>query len=464
MARAPLLTALVFGLSGQKDASPVPLESINARTWWPLIREPFSGAWQRNVALRTENLLSHSAVYSCITLIASDIAKMCLRLVEQDENGIWTESTSNAYSPVLRRPNRYQNRIQFIQWWVTSKLTHGNTYVLKVRDNRGVVAALYILDPTRTKALVAPDGSVFYQLSTDNLSGITEPTVTVPASEIIHDVMNPLYHPLCGVSPITACSMAAVQGLAIQDNQTKLFKNAARPSGFLTAPGVINQETADRLKASWEENYSGENFGRTAVLGDGLEYRPMGMTAEDAQLIEQLKWSAETICSVFHVPPYKVQVGPPPSFNNIEALEQGYYTGCLQIHIESIELLLDEGLGIGVGATKDGSVYGTEFDLDGLLRMDTATQVKTLSEAVKGTLMKPNEARRKLNLGPVAGGDAVYAQQQDFSLEALAERDKNKPFAKPATANPPPPANENAPSDAEAAKALLAIHKGLAHV
>ena len=57
------------------------------------------------------------------------------------------ETESSAFSPVLRRPNRYQNRIQFIAQWVTTKLVHGNTYVLKERDQRGIVTALYILDP-----------------------------------------------------------------------------------------------------------------------------------------------------------------------------------------------------------------------------------------------------------------------------------------------------------------------------
>ena len=97
--------------------------------------------------IRVENVLTYTAVFSCISLIANDIAKLRLRLVRQDDDGIWVETESSAFSPVLRRPNRYQNRIQFISQWVTSKLVHGNTYVLKQRDQRGIVTALYILHP-----------------------------------------------------------------------------------------------------------------------------------------------------------------------------------------------------------------------------------------------------------------------------------------------------------------------------
>ena len=98
------------------------------------------------------------------------------------------------------------------------------------------------------------------------------------------------------------------------------------------------------------------------------------------------------------MPGYKIGVGPMPTNNNVEALEQQYYSGCLQIFLEAMELCLDEGLGMGPG-------MGTEFDLDGLLRMDSAAMYEALGKGVGAAILKPNEARKKLNLPPVAGGD-----------------------------------------------------------
>jgi phage portal protein BeeE len=74
--------------------------------------------------------------------------------------------------PALRKPNRFQNHIQFKESWAISKLTRGNTYVLIERDQRGVPSAFYVLDPSRVKVLVAPDGAVFYELQIDNLAGL----------------------------------------------------------------------------------------------------------------------------------------------------------------------------------------------------------------------------------------------------------------------------------------------------
>lgn len=457
----------LFGLQiTRAKAAPSGAMSVPGSGWWPLIREPYAGAWQRNESVTIETGLANSTVFRCVSLISSDLAKMRLKLVQLDENDIWSEIETPAFSPVLRKPNRYQSRIQFFETWMQSKLSRGNTYVLKQRDNRNVVSALYVLDPHRVKPLVAPDGAVYYDLQTDRLSGLGE-TVQVPASEIIHDRWNTFFHPLVGMSPLYAAGLSALQGLNIQRTSAKFFGNGARPGGILTAPSAISDETANRLKAAWDTNFTGDNVGKVAVLGDGLKYESMSVDPVDAQLVEQLKWSAETICSVFGVPAYMAGVGPTPAYNNIEALRLQYYSQCLQIHIEACELCLDEGMELPRG-------YGTEFDLDGLLRMDTATQVKTLVEAVGGGLMKPNEGRAKINLGPAKGGDQVFLQQQNFSLEALAKRDaKDDPFAsaaKPAAkpAGKPPAgasaANDDAPTEAEAVKALLVIHKGLAHV
>jgi HK97 family phage portal protein len=411
--------------------------------WWPLIRESFTGAWQHNVEIQASTALTYSAIFACVTLIAADVGKVCLRLVQEDDNGIWTETESPAFSPVLRRPNRYQHITKFLEQWIVSKLIHGNTYALKQRDQRGIVTALYVLDPTRVVPLVAPDGSVYYQLKRDDLSGQSADSVTVPAREIIHDLMIPLYHPLIGVSPIYACGIAAAQGLSIQDNSLKFFTNGSKPGGVLTAPGAIGDATAQRLKAYWEANFSGENVGKVAVLGDGLSYEAMSVNANDAQLIEQLKWTSETVCSVFHVPSYMVGVGPPPPYANIEPLVQQYYSQCLQSLFINLERSLDQGLELP-------KPYGTEFDPDDLIWMDHASKSKAATDGIGSGGMSPNEAReRYYALGPVAGGDTPYLQQQYWPLSQLSERAIPGVPATPET--PALPVDEPAPDETAAA-------------
>lgn len=420
-----------FEITRVKQTPPGSLQPVSGGwgwrgNWFGIISESFSGAWQRNIDIRLENVLSFSTVYACVTLISSDIGKLRLRYVEKDGDGIWNEAENSSFSPLLRKPNRYQTRQKFVESWMNSKLIHGNTYALKERDARGVVVSSYVLDPLLTKPMVTEDGAVWYQLSTNTLAGIDSTEVFVPASEMFHDVNSALYHPLCGVSPITACGLAALQGVRINENSVKFFESGSRPGGILTAPALIDDTTAKRIQDHWNNNFTGNNAGKVAVLGDGLKYESLAVSAVDSDLINQLKLSSEQVCSAFHVPGFMVNVGQMPSYNNVEALYQMYYSQCLQTHIEGIEGILDDGLGL----LKANQSTGTEFDLDDLLRMDTSTQFKTYGEGVSRGILAPNEARKKINLKPVKGGDTPYLQQQNYSLEALDKRDsKDDPFA-----------------------------------
>jgi HK97 family phage portal protein len=412
-----------------------PLEAARAvdtrSTWggfWGRVSEPFSGAWQRNIEAEcAENVLKFSAVYACVGLISDDISKLRVKLVQIDASGIWTETASAAFSPVLRKPNRYQTRIQFLSQWIVSKLLWGNAYVLKQRDQRNVVVALYVLDPARVVPMVTPEGDVWYQLRTDNLAGVSEQRerLMVPASEIIHDRTLTLFHPLVGVSPIYACGASATQGIRIQANSERFFSNDSTPGGVLLVPGEIPTEKAREFKAEWQANHSGANRGGIAVLGGGMKYEAFTIPAADAQLIEQLRWTVEDVARCFHVPLHKLGMGQ-PTLNNIAALNQDYYTQTLQALIECLEVLLDEGLALP-------PELGTELDIESLLRMDPLTQAEVSEKAIKAGYLAPNEARFAANLAPVEGGDTPYMQQQNWSLEALNQR-------------PPPSATQTVPA------------------
>lgn len=412
-----------------KRADKLAQQLHNPRQWHPLIvHEPFSGAWQRNQEMKMGDLCSSSAVYACVNRVANDIGKLRFKLVRKAD-GIWEEVERSPLAKVLRKPNAYQNQIQFREDWITSKLLYGNAYALKRRDNRGVVDGLWVLDPRRVEALVSESGDVFYRITlnqSENLlpSEYPEGQITVPQREVIHDRMNCLHHPLIGTSPLYAAMRAAAHGLSIQQNSAAFFENLSRPGGILKLPAGISNEDAEKFKLDWRTGFSGFHAGRVAVVGADVTYEPLYINASDSQLLEQLKWTAETVCSVFNVPAYMVGVGPLPTYNNIEALQQQYYSQCLQSLIEQMELCLDEGLELPEGT-------GTELDLEALMRMDTATRYKAHTDAVGGGWMTPNEARRKEDLPPVVGGDACFLQQQNYSLQALAKRDaKVDPFGK----------------------------------
>jgi len=154
MAELTILGALQNAVTREKALTPI---SSN-RGWWSVVREPFAGAWQRNMEEKHGTVLCYPTLYACLNRISQDIGKLPFVLKQLRGDGIWEAVENPAYSPVLRKPNTYQTAQQFREAWILSKLIHGNAYILKGRDERGVVTRLYVLDPCRVLPMVTEYG------------------------------------------------------------------------------------------------------------------------------------------------------------------------------------------------------------------------------------------------------------------------------------------------------------------
>jgi HK97 family phage portal protein len=408
----------IFGLE-IKRAQLTPVSGSSGG--WIRIKEAFSGAWQMNVEEKQETVLCYPTLYGCLNRISQDMGKLPFLLKKEDENLIWRVTENPAYSPVLRKPNHYQTAQQFRESWILSKLIQGNTYVLKERDNRGIVVRLYVLDPCLVIPLISSSGDVFYQVnfpSSANLLPDKYPAsqLVIPASEIIHDRLNTFHHPLIGVPPVCAANWPAVKNMKILRDATRFFTNGANPGGILTAPAGLGKDDADAIKEYWNTNFQGENAGKVAVIGADMKFTAFAFKAADSQLVEQMRYSDEQICQPFGIPPFKVGIGSIPAGLGVDAINQLYYADALQAHIEAMEALLDDGLGIS-------RPMGVELDLWPLLRMDVGKQAEVETKLTGGGIKTPNEGRFAFGLDPLEGGDTVYMQQQDFPLDQVR---KNK--------------------------------------
>lgn len=461
MSELTVLGALKSGLTRQKALSMVPGAW---RNYGRTITEPFAGAWQKNIEEKQADLLTYPTLYACINRISSDIGKLPFSLRKREKSGNWVAVENAAYDPVLRKPNDFQTPAQFREYWMLSKLTAGNTYVLKRRDARGVVNALYILDPERCLPMISESGFVFYQLQTDALNslpvGYPAADLIVPASEIIHDRCMTLFHALVGVPPVAAAHWPALKNMKILRSATEFFTNNARPGGLLTGPAGMTDDEAKEVKAYWETNFSGSNAGKLAIIGADMKFTPFDMKSIDAQMVEQMGSSDEQICQPFGIPPFKVGIGTIPAGMAVDDLNQLYYSDALQTHIEHMESLLDQGLAIA-------APLGVELDLDPLLRMDEAKRADVESKLVQGKIKTPDEGRARFNLPPTGGGGTLWGQHQDYPLAVLEKRQDLEPAPAPAPAAPapaPPPAtiSEEDQATVDAAKAIVSTQKAIA--
>ena len=446
-----------YGADYLKALNPVP----SHRGGWHTINEPFTGAWQRNLEEKHGTVLCYPTLYACLSRISQDIGTMPFVLKRKDQNRIWREVEGDSpYWPVLRKPNKFQTDQQFREAWVLSLLIHGNAYILKQRDNRGIVTDLYVMDPCRVMPMIADNGDVYYQVnypSAQNLLPENYPAeqLTIPAFEIIHHRINCFIHQLVGIPPLCAANLPAVKNLKILRNSTEFFANGARPGGILTAPAGISKEDGDAIKEAWQQQYGNGNQGKIGLIGADLKYTDLGMSSgADSQLVAQLEYSDRQVCQPFHVPPFMAGIGEIPAGMEVDEVTTAYYQRALRPIVEGMERLLDEGLRIS-------RPMGVELDENALLRMDLGKLAEVESALVGGKIKTPDEAREMFGLAPTGGGNTLWGQNQDYPLGMLANRaewDPDMQATPPpvAPAAPPPSGGDGGGEDEEATRAFLA--------
>lgn len=440
------------------------------------VHEPYSGAWQQNIWCRApSDPANFSAVFACVQIISTDVAKLTPIVYRRLEDGSKEPHPQHPAQRVLLHPNEFQTRVDFFQQLMASILLVGPSYTYLQRDARNVVSAMYPLSPYRTTPTIADDGSLFFEAGYGAASSLI-PYETdwahrsyIPARDIMyHRELTSPSNPLVAISPITAALTSAMMGSLIQSQQQAFYENMSRSSGILTAPHKISKETADRLRVDWEQNFRGGSIGRVAVLGEGLDWKPLSLSAVDSQLIDALKWTVGDVARAYRVPDYMLGIaaGGAHTSKSAEQLTRNYYAQTLSYHLEALEVRLADALDLAP------DVF-IEFDMAALLRADFDVRMLAYKNAINSGVYSINELRAMEELKPMEGGEQPLVQVQYVPLSTLAERHaaaSAKPVSVPVqpttpttTPVPPPtPPKRQAPGEPdEDADLVAALGAGL---
>jgi HK97 family phage portal protein len=416
-----------LGLQRQNSIGPGWLWSNGG--WWGNGDRGPPGSFQmnRNMPARNTDLLAFSAVYACVNVIAADISKLPMQVYAINlDDGTRELLRADYYAALFQQPNDYQTCSDFLYSFVQSYLCQGNTYCYVGRRNgRGEVAAMHVLNPYRVQPLITSDGEIYYRTGSDFLAGLVDGQV-VPERDMVHHRLTLLPgYPLVGVTPIFAAAASSALGLRILQESQQFFGNASRPSGLLSTDQHMSDDLKARYKQEWDAAYRGAEFGKTAILSGGMKWQPLTITAQDAQLIEQLRYSVEDVARVFRVPTFMLGDTKGVTYRNNEQLVRAYLTGCLGFHIEALQQRFARAFDFP-------STYEMRFDLSAFLRTEADVRFASYQTALNSGWLSVNEVRAQEGLDAVAGGAEPRVQMQYVPLSQ---------------ANGPPPAAALPPAD-----------------
>jgi HK97 family phage portal protein len=292
----------------------------------------------------------------------------------------------------------------------------GRCYSEIVSTGSKAVAELVPLHPDRVRPFRAPDGRIAFEHTP--LDG--------PRRIILQHEMHYMHGLAIGadgitpLSPIGACREAIGLALATEEHGARLFANGTRLGGLLKMPGHLKDDTARlNLLKSWREAYGGvRNTGKTALLEDGMEWQALGMTNEDAQFLESRKMQVAEIARIFGVPLHKLSELDRSTNNNIE--HQG-----MEFVIHTVRpgaIRREEAMERDLLAGNAGLTHCIWFDLDGLMRGDSAARAAFNGAMLQNGVFSRNEVRISEGKNPVVKeGMDDYTVQTNMAMIQLLD-------------------------------------------
>lgn len=385
---------------------------------------------------------ANPVVESCVSAITQTVASLPLhhwRVLKNNGQELITDSPA---ARVLRKPNHYQTRTDFILNLLRNELFNGNGYAVGLKDARFKFESLHLVNPNSCQPLVAPEGDVFYQISlSDIAAGMAgAQSLVVPAADMLHIRMQTPRSPLIGETPLVAAALSVDAGNAIHRHLAAFFSNMTRPSGFLKSAGALKAEQAEILRNEWQQAFSNGGAGRVAVLQGGLDWQALSMNAVDAAIVESYRMTVHDIARIFRVPLSVIGEPGGTTYANTETLIRHWLSTGLGFVIEHVELALDAMFEL----PPDEFI---SFDLEYLLRADFVARVEGLTKGIQGGLFSPNEARAKEGLAKAVDGDEPRLQAQVVPLSFASKTLQAATDTPPAAGKEPPPPEDSPEED-----------------
>ena len=361
------------------------------------------GAWSfsdAGVPVNPQTALSHGPVWQAVNILSGDVGQLPFHKMRR--SGRNTEKDRSHWTEYLLTdsPNEYQTPGQWKETLMAWALLHGNA-ICAIVGRGSQDSQLVPLHPNFVSPLQDDDGAwtIHYRDATRSVDMI------IPYRDVFH-IRGLATDGFWGLSAVGVAKNVIGHGLALQKHGDSVFKNAARPSGYLRKPeGVMSPEARANLRREWEDLHSGShNAGRVAVLWEGLEFHQLSMSNEDAQWLEGRKLDREFIASLFNLPAFKLNSLENSAVRaNLEEQNRDYFNTSLSRWTNKFaeearrKLLTDR-------ERRSGRHFYRWFP-EAFLRGDTKTRFESYSLAITNQWMSPNEVREKEDMNPYEGGD-----------------------------------------------------------
>lgn len=388
------------------------------------------------VGLNTpEDALKVATVFRCVAVISETAAALPWNVYKRKANGDGIRQANNPVEWLLHhRASDEQTAFNFRRAMIVNRLLWGNGYAEIQRDNANRPYALHLLHPSRVTPGRDGEGRVVYRVLQAG-GGQTY----LPAADVYH--VRGVGDDLCGLSVLEHGSSTLGINMSFDRSLLAFFINGFRPTGFLKTKGRMSAEGLAALEKRIDEASGLGGRWKAVPLDQDMDFTPLTVSAEDAQLVDLRKLSNIDICRLFGVPPHMAYDLDRATFSNIEAQGRDFLTYGLLPHIVQMEQEADWKLLSG----NHSGLY-SKINVNAIVRADMQVRYAAYQIAMNAGGMNINEFRaleEMPNIGPEGDVYVRQVQYQPIGAELKPEPVKPAPGAPaPNDPNAPPPAKE----------------------
>lgn len=385
-----------------------------------------SSAFLESMGLRRKRKPTSEVTYfTCLKMLSETLAKMPVKFYQKTDAGIVEPEQTEVSKLLTVRPNPFMTPTTF---WNTVEMNRnhfGNAYVYLrkrfVRKKYGgefQLIDMWIMQSNCVQ-IVVDDAGIFagagrlWYVYTDPTSG---KQFVFNTDEVLHFKTSHSFDGITGL-PVQTILKDTVNGAsASQEFMNNMYESGLTAKATLEYTGELNEGAKKALVAAFEDFGAGaKNTGKIIPIPLGMKLTPLDIKLTDSQFFELKKYTALQIAAAFGVKPNQINDYEKSSYSNSEMQQLSFYVDTELFILKQYEEEINFKI-LTQEEQDDGKYF--KFNEKVLMRTDSKTQMETLANAVKNSIYKPNEARRKLDMEDAAGGDRLYANGSIIPIES----------------------------------------------
>ena len=314
---------------------------------------------------------------------------------------------------LLRNVNPHMNHFDLMELCESHQGLAGDAFWLPLMGPNGWPVEIWPLAPNYVE--VVPDQQAFisgYRYGRDSRER-EKPEALYPSSQIIHFKRpNPTGDPYRGFSDLQKCIEDANLSVQFTQFASAMIENGMHPATLILAPKATKEQAREIERTLNAKHQGAQKAGKAAVLYGSLieDIKPLNLSEGEVKFLQSDEKVREVIAAAHDMPVELLTLRPGGLGDGGEAMPQWMKFGVLP-RLKRIEDKLNERLCPMFNGK--GGMADLFLVFDSPVEEDEKGDEDRAVNLFKGGLITKNEARIRINMPAVEGGDEFGAQASD---------------------------------------------------